>query len=136
MTDDYGADIDRLTNKSSKLACQNGIQASRCEFRALGERCQLPGTISSDTRGPGQWFCLIHWRQLQGRLTAEQAAEKVRERLRAGRQSDWREEALQGEMAARPAARAPGTGRAAETTEAEALGSGERNPFCEESEVK
>lgn len=33
---------------------------SQCEWRANGERCRFPGTISSNTNGHGPWYCAGH----------------------------------------------------------------------------
>lgn len=104
MTGDYGAAIDRLTEKYGK---PEEVKAGPCEYTALGARCTLPGTLSPSTRAQGQRYCRFHYQQLYSGVTEEQAALRVRKRLARGTAPDWREADLQAKTVELQAARDP-----------------------------
>lgn len=55
----------------------DGVRCTRCDFTdRYGERCQFPGTVSD--RGP--WRCLPHHLYVNGSISEEECAKRIRSR--------------------------------------------------------
>lgn len=92
--DDFDHKPVRAKKHVEQVSCQDGVQATRCEYANMLGRCSFPGTMSEGIHGEGKWYCRFHYQQLYQGVSEEEAALAIAAKRKVGKVENWREGVL------------------------------------------